>query len=115
MKAFEDGERVRYRGITGLHSKWDGLEGVVKGSYRDFDGNRVEVLLDGEKYAIFFDEDNLEPVKSTYEIENMAEDSTWVELELTDAEAALLQRVISGLNEGKPTYAPTLVLTKKQS
>lgn len=109
MKAFEDGERVRYVGVAGLGSKWAGREGVVLDSFRDYDGNRVMVQFDGEDRGVSFDEDDFEPVKNMYSIENMAEDSTSLELELTDAEAALIQRVISGLNEGR---APTLEMKK---
>ena len=112
MKAFEDGERVRYVGVAGLGSKWSGREGVVLDSFRDYDGNRVMVQFDGEERGVSFDEDDFEAVKSTYSIENMAEDSTYLELELTDAEAALIQRVITGLNDEKVTHAPTLEMKK---
>jgi hypothetical protein len=120
MKAFEDGQRVRYVGIEGLTSEWKGREGVVTDSYREYDGNRVEVLMDGETESVSFDEDDLEAVKATYEIENWAEDfprqtgATSATLDLTDAEAALVQRVIETLNEGRANYAPTMTIKKKE-
>lgn len=114
MRAFEDGQRVRYVGIEGLGSEWKGREGVVTDSFREFDGNRSMVRFDGEERSISFDDDDLEAVKTTYEIENSAEDSSWVSMELTDPEAALIQRVIDGLNNGKPEYAPTLTMKKEE-
>lgn len=113
MRAFEDGERVRFVGVEGLHTKWTGREGVVTDSYRDFDGNRAEVRFDGEDKSVSFDEDDLEAVKSTYEIVNDAEDSTWMKIALSDREAALIQMVIDGLNNGKREYAPTLEMKKE--
>lgn len=113
MRAFEDGERVRYVGVEGLISVWQGKEGVVIGSYRDFDGNRVDVLFDGETKSVSVAEDDLEAVKATYEIVNDAEDSTWIAIALTDREAALIQTVIDGLNNGKREYAPTLEMKKE--
>lgn len=112
MRAFEDGERVRYVGVEGLTTQWKGKEGVVTDSYRDFDGNRTEVRFDGETKSVSFDEDDLEAVKTTYWIDNNAEDSTSTKIALTDREAALIQMVIDGLNTGAPTYAPTLEMKK---
>jgi hypothetical protein len=113
MNTFEDGERVRYVGVVGLGTKWAGREGTVLDSYRDYDGNRVTVKFDGEDHGTSFDAEDLEAVKVRYSIENMAEDSTSLEIELTDAEAALIQRVITGLNDGKVGYAPTLTMKKE--
>lgn len=113
MRAFEDGERVRYVGVEGLGSEYKGREGVVTDSFRDFDGYRVTVLLDGEERGISFDEDDLEAVKATYEIVNAAEDHTWMKIALSDREAALIQMVIDGLNNGKREYAPTLEMKKE--
>lgn len=113
MKAFEDGQRVRYMGMRGPGVEWYGHEGVVKESYRDYDGNRVLVLLDGVEKAWSFDEDSLEPVKAMYAIENMAEDSTYAELELTEPEAALIERVIAELERVKGYGAPTLSIERK--
>lgn len=114
MKAFEDGERVQFVGFSGLHSKWDGREGVVLDSFRDYDGNRVMVQFDGETTSVSFDEDDFVAVKTTYEIINDAEESTWMKIALSDREAALIQMVIDGLNTGKPTYAPTLEMKKEK-
>lgn len=113
MRAFEDGQRVRYVGTEGLGSEYKGREGVVHDTYKDYDGYRVTVELDGEAHWISFDEDDLEAVKATYEIVNDAEDSTWITIALTDREAALIQTVIDGLNNGKREYAPTLEMKKE--
>lgn len=113
MRAFEDGERVRFVGVEGLNTKWTGREGVVTDSYRDFDGNRAEVRFDGEDKSVSFDEDDLEAVRTRYIIENAAEDSVIAVLELTDTEAALIQRVIESLNDENVTYAPTLEMKKE--
>ena len=120
MKAFEDGERVRFVGVEGLHTKWTGREGVVTDSYRDFDGNRAEVRFDGETKSVSFDEDDLEAVKSTYDIEMSAEASISVYMELTDAEAELLGRLVAAFKaeaEGPRkdfyTYAPTIEMKKE--
>lgn len=112
MKAFEDGQRVRYVGVEGLGSEYKGREGVVVDSYRDYDGYRVTVLLDGEERGISFDEDDLEVVKTVYEIANSAEDMSWMKIALSDREAELVRTVIDGLNTGKPEYAPTLEMKK---
>lgn len=113
MKAFGKGDRVRYTGMRGPGVKWDGRQGVVTETYRDYDGERASVLLDGETKAWSFDVESLEPVKETYEITNWAEDSTSAILELTDAEAAVVQRVIEALNADRPDYAPELTMEKK--
>lgn len=117
MNAFEDGERVRYVGIAGLHSKWNGREGVVLDTFKDYDGTRVMVQFDGEDRGVSFDEDDFEAVKSTYTIEDSAEDAVSVTLELTDAEAALITRVAHELkaarNQARLTYAPRFSITKE--
>jgi hypothetical protein len=113
MAAFEDGQHVRYVGTEGLGSKWKGREGVVKDSYRDFDGNRVEVLMKGETRAISFDEEDFEAVKATYQIKNSAGNSVWADLELTEPEAVLIRKVCEALNNDKVTYAPTLTFKRK--
>lgn len=115
MAAFEDGQRVRYVGIDGLGSKWKGREGVVEDSYRDFDGNRVLVMIDGEDHAVSFDEEDFEAVRSTYEIENDAEDSAYAEMDLTDPEFALVQRVFAELNRDRPEFAPTISIKRKET
>lgn len=112
MRAFEDGERVRYVGVEGLCTQWTGREGVVTYSYRYYDGTQVEVRFDGEDRSVPFDEDDLEAVKTTYEIANSAEDMSWISIELTDSEAALVQRIVEGLNKDRPTYAPTMEMKK---
>jgi len=114
MRAFEDGERVRFVGVEGLHTKWTGREGVVTDSYRDFDGNRAEVRFDGETKSVSFDEDDLEAVKSTYEIEMAAEDSTYATMELTDTEAAVLLRLVSefAVAHDPNRYQPTMTMKK---
>jgi hypothetical protein len=113
MKAFEDGQRVRYVGSEGLRSQWAGRVGVVKDTYRDYDGQRVLVQFDGEERSISFEVDDLEPVKQTYHIQNWAEGSASATLELTDAEAALIQRVIDALDEDPEDYAPSLTIDKE--
>jgi hypothetical protein len=115
MTAFEDGQRVRYIGMRGPGVEWYGREGVVKETYRRYGGNRVLVLLDGEEMAWSFDEGSLEPAKATYIIENWAEDSTSAELELTEPEAALIERVVEALNDTNVAYAPTLTFERKKN
>lgn len=114
MRAFEDGERVRFVGVAGLGSKWAGREGVVLDSYRDFDGNRVIVQFDGEDRGVSFDEDDFAAVKSTYEIEMAAEDSTYATMELTDTEAAVLLRLVAefAVAHDPNRYQPTMTMKK---
>lgn len=114
MKAFENGQRVRYLGLRGPGLEWYGREGVVTETYRDYDGQRVQVLLDGETKAWSFDVNDVEPVKSRYDITNWAEDSTSAVMELTDTEAAVIQRVIDVLNTDRPDYAPELTMKKEE-
>ena len=114
MKAFEDGQRVRYVGAEGLYSALKGRVGVVTESFRLFDEQRISVQFEGENAASHYDVDDFEAVKETYEIANSAEDMSWTSMELTDPEAALIQRLIDGLNTGKPTYAPTLEMKKEK-
>jgi len=113
MKAFEDGQRVRYVGFGGLRSQWAGREGVIKDTYRDYDGQRVLVQFDGEERSTSFDVDDLEPVKQAYRIHNWGEGNVSATLELTDAEAALIQRVIDALHEDHEDYAPDLTIDKQ--
>lgn len=113
MKAFEDGQRVRYVGTTGYGSEYKGREGAVQDSYRDYDGYRVLVLLDGEKRGLSFDEDDFEAVKTTYRIENNGEDITSATMDLTDTEAALLKRVIEAVNDENYKDVPVLSMTKE--
>ena len=114
MNAFEDGQRVRYMGMRGPGLKWNGREGAVQASYRDYDGNRVLVLLDGEKTAWSFDEDDFEAVKETYVIENAAEGFTTAVMELTTSEVALIERMIEQFKDTTDEYAPTMTIKKEQ-
>ncbi len=114
MKAFEDGQRVKYVGTAGLHSDLKGRVGVVTESFRLFDEQRISVLFEGEDTALHYDVDDFEAVTDIYTIENMAEDSVSATLELTDAEAALVARVIEALNDDRVTYAPTLEMKKEK-
>ena len=112
MAEFEDGQRVRYVGVEGLTSIWKGRVGVVKDVYRATEQMFIDVQFEGVDRVVSFDPEDFEPFREKYEIENAAEDYTWTEMELTDPEAALIQRVIDGLNENRRTYAPTLGIKK---
>lgn len=117
MKAFEEGQRVVYRGLRGPGLEWDGRDGVVEETYRDYDGYRAKVLLDGETKSWSFDVEDLELVKQTYYIENTSAESSlyvMVPMELTDAEAALIQRVIAELEAVKGHFEPTLSMERKE-
>lgn len=114
MKAFEDGQRVRYVGMAGLHSDLKDKVGVVTESFRLFDEQRISVLFDGEDKASHYDVEDFEAVRETYIIENDGDDITTAEMELTDVEAALIQRVCEALNDENYKYTPTLSIVKKE-
>jgi hypothetical protein len=61
MQAFNEGDRVRYLGMRGPGVEWYGREGVVVESYRNYDGERARVQLDG---AWSFGVDQLESVST---------------------------------------------------
>jgi type 1 glutamine amidotransferase len=114
MAEFEDGTRVRFVGVPGFHSKWKGRVGVVTGTYRATEEIFLEVQFEGEESAVSFYPEDFEAFKETYYIENSAEDASLVEMDLTDVEAALIQRVCEALNDDNYRDTPTLEIKKKE-
>lgn len=111
---FNDGERVRYVGIPGWPYERNGQEGIVQYSFRDYDGNYVMVLFDGDEKPTSFEEERFELVKTTYVIDNSAEASVSTRIELSEREVELIQMVIDGLNDEKRELAPTLSIRKAE-
>jgi hypothetical protein len=116
MAEFEDGTRVRYVGTPGLHDKWKGRVGVVKDTYRATEEIFLEVQFEGEEGTVSFYPEDFEAVKETYEIEMSAEDSTYAVMELTDAEASVLIRLVAAfsLDHNPERLQPTMTIKKKE-
>ena len=112
MKTFNKGDRVKYI-KTGKERS--GREGLVQDSYRDYDGERVVVLFDGEGTAWSFDDEDFELAKETYVIEMWGEDSTIAVMELTPSEVALIERMIEQFENTPVDYAPSMTINKEKT
>lgn len=113
MYAFNEGDRVRYVGIEG--HEWNGREGVVEGTYRESDGERVMVLFEGDSKALSFLVESFEPVKETYTIKNESEDYSIAVMELTDSEAALIKKLVAELDRDVVSgMQPRLTIKKEK-
>lgn len=109
MQTFNKGDRVKY---VGMKPALAGRTGTVQDAYRDYDGERVMVLLDGEDKAWSYDDGDFEILKETYMIEMSAEDATIAVMELTPSEVALIERMIDQFDNYIGGYAPTMSIHK---